>query len=118
MTCAERKFGILLTTLALVAGLTVASSFAATKSQSFTGKVSDAMCGSKHMMQGDDAACLRACVAKGSKYALIVGDKVYTLDTNDSALLGQLDKLAAQEATVTGKADGDTIAVSSVTAAK
>jgi hypothetical protein len=118
MSSAVRKFGLLLATLLLGAGLTLSSAFAAGKAQTFTGKVSDAMCGAKHMMAGDDAGCLRACVSKGSKYALLVGDKVYTLDSSDKNVLSQLDKLAAQQATVTGKADGDIIAVSSVAPAK
>jgi hypothetical protein len=47
-----------------------------------------------------------------------VGDKVYTLDTSDKTTLDQLDKLADQQAKVTGKANGDSIAVLSVAAAK
>jgi hypothetical protein len=100
--------------LAALALAVVAVAFAA-KPQSFTGTVSDAMCGAKHMMEGDPAACLRACVQKGSKYALVVGDKVYTLDTQDPATLAALDKLANQMATVKGQADGDEIEVGSVT---
>jgi hypothetical protein len=111
-----RIFGVSFITLVLCVFL-VPSSFAA-KTQSFTGTVSDAMCGKKHMMEGDPAACLRACVQKGSKYALVVGDKVYTLDTQDKAALATLDKLANQKATVKGQANGDEIEVSSVSAAK
>ena len=111
-----RRFAFLIGSVLLGAVLLPAS-FAA-KVQSFTGTVSDAMCGAKHMMPGDDAGCLRACVKKGSQYALVVGDKVYTLDTSDKATLDQLDKLAAARATVKGEADGDTIKVASVTAAK
>jgi hypothetical protein len=47
-----------------------------------------------------------------------VGDKVYTLDTSDKATLDQLDKLADQEAKVTGEATGDSIAVLSVAPAR
>lgn len=108
---------LLLFTLSLALLMAVPSAFAA-KAETFTGVVSDAMCGAKHMMEGDGASCLRACVRKGSKYALIVGDKVYTLDAKDQATLDQLDKLADQKASVKGSADGDTIAVSSVSAAK
>ena len=44
------------------------------------GIVSDTMCGKKHMMSGKtDAQCIQECVKSGSSYALIVGDKVYTL---------------------------------------
>ncbi|MGO9125100.1 MAG: hypothetical protein ACLP6G_09440 [Terriglobales bacterium] len=103
-------------TLLLVLLLTTAA-FAA-KAQIFTGTVTDAMCGATHMMEGDPAACLRACVNKGSKYALLVGDKVYTLDSSNQATLDALAKLGAQKATVKGTVDGDVIAVSSVAAAK
>ncbi len=89
---------------------------AADKPQTFTGKVSDAMCGAHHMMSGPEADCARACVGKGSKYSLVVGDKVYTLDTDDKSALGNLDKLAGANAKVTGTLNGDTIAVSSVAA--
>lgn len=103
---------------AAVLGAVMVSGAFAAKVQSFTGTVSDAMCGAKHMMQGDDASCLRACVQKGSKYALVVGGKVYTLDTKDKATTDTLDQLAAKKATVKGTVDGDTITVSSVAAAK
>jgi hypothetical protein len=111
-----RKFAVSLAGVLLAVAL-IPTSLAA-KTQTFTGTVSDAMCGAKHMMPGDDAACLRACVQKGSKYALVVGEKVYTLDTKDKATLDTLDKLAAAKATVKGEANGDTIEVRSVTAAK
>ena len=100
-----------------VAGV-LTSALAAGKSQMFTGEVSDAMCGAKHMMDGSAADCTRACVGKGSKYALVVGDKVYTLDAKDKASLDELDKLAGKQAKVKGSADGDTITVTSVAAAK
>jgi hypothetical protein len=96
----------------------VVPAFAADKAQTFTGVVSDAMCGAQHMMDGSAADCTRACVSKGSKYALVVGDKVYTLDTSDKAALAELDKLAGGQAKVSGTANGDTIAVKSVAAGK
>ncbi|MGH9503643.1 MAG: hypothetical protein ACRD20_12400 [Terriglobales bacterium] len=102
----------------LGATLAIGTALAANKPQAFTGKVSDAMCGAHHMMAGDAAACVRACVNKGSKYALVVGDKVYTLDTSDKTALDELDKLADKQAKVTGEATGDTIAVLSVAPAK
>lgn len=86
--------------------------------QTFTGEVSDSMCGAKHAMAGDKAACTRACIKKGSSYALVVGDKVYNLKTDDKKALAELDKLAGENAKVTGTAEGDTITVSKVAAAK
>jgi len=97
--------------------LTTMSAIAAGTSQTFAGEVSDSMCGAKHMMPGE-AACARACVCKGSNYALVVGDKVYTLHTADKAVLDELDKLAGAKAKVTGSADGDIIEVSKVESAK
>jgi len=116
MRSVTRKLAVTLGATLLGAAL-IPASFAA-KAETFTGTVSDAMCGAKHMMSGDDAACLRACVQKGSKYALVVGDKVYTLETKEKATLDQLEKLGAGKATVKGQANGDTIEVSSVAAAK
>jgi hypothetical protein len=49
---------------------------------------------------------------------LIVGDKVYALDTTDKATLDHLDKLADHQAKVTGEASGDSIAVLSVAEAR
>jgi hypothetical protein len=96
--------------------LTAVLALAADKPQSFTGKVSDAMCGAHHMMAGaSDADCTRACVKQGSKYALVVGDTVYTLEGGDAAML---DKLAGQNATVTGSLKDRTITVASVAPAK
>jgi hypothetical protein len=88
----------------------------ASGNRTFTGEVGDTMCGRKHMEDTPAAECTRACVAHGSKYALIIGDKIYALDTSDKAALATLDKQAGKMATVTGTLDGDTITVSSVTA--
>ena len=107
------KFGAVVT---LGVGLTL-SSFAA-KAETFTGEVGDSMCGPKHEMGGSKADCTRDCIKQGSKYALIVGDKVYTLESKDKATLDQLDKLAGMQAKVTGTADKDVIQVSSVASAK
>ena len=95
-----------------------ATSALAAKTQSLTGTVGDAVCGAKHTMDGDEISCLRKCILRGSKYDLVVGDKVYVLDTKDESTLGALDKLAAQQATVTGEVNGDIIEVKSVAAAK
>lgn len=113
---ASKRLATLSTALLLALLLTTAA-FAA-KAQTFTGTITDAMCGAQHMMEGEPSACLRSCVNKGSKYALVVGDKVYTLDTANATTLDALAKLGAQKATVKGTVDGDTISVSSVAAAK
>jgi len=100
----------------MLAGLAAVPALAAGKSQTLTGEVSDAMCGAKHDMPGKAAECTRSCVKHGSKYALVVGDKVYTLETSDKTALDTLNDLAGSKATVTGEVDGATITVKSVAA--
>src|SRR5438876_8206965 len=98
-----RMLQVWMATVVLSTGLAVVPNMAAASTQTFTGKVSDAMCGAKHMEAGiAPADCVRACVKKGTKYALVVGDKVYTLSTSDQASLDQLNKLAWEQAKVTG----------------
>ena len=109
-----RMLQVWMATVVLSTGLAVVPGMAAGSTQTFTGKVSDAMCGAKHMMAGNAAECTRACIGKGSKYALVVGDKVYTLETKNKSALDSLNKLAGEQATVTGKLNGETIDVSSV----
>jgi hypothetical protein len=100
----------------MLIGLAAVPALAAGKSETLTGEVSDAMCGAKHEMPGKAADCTKGCVKHGSKYALVVGDKVYTLETTDKATLDKLDGLAGAKAKVTGEVDGTTVAVKSVAA--
>ncbi|QEE28589.1 hypothetical protein FTW19_11625 [Terriglobus albidus] len=94
-------------TLVLAAVATFAQS-----AQSFTGTVTDSMCGTKHMMKDKPAECTRACAKQGSDYALVVGTKVYILKGDKS----QIDKFAGQKAMVMGKVSGTTIQVDSIIA--
>ncbi len=105
-----------------VAAILVVSLFsvygsAAADQQTLTGTVSDSMCGQQHM-EADAAKCTRACVGHGAKYTLVVGDKLYSLNTTDKALLNKLDQQAGSKATVTGAVNGIAVDVSSVTPAK
>ena len=75
-------------------------------SKTYTGTLGDAMCGAKHVMDGS-ANCTQVCVQHGSKYALIVNDKVYTLTSSDKTLLGQLNNLAGKIVSVKGTPHGD-----------
>jgi hypothetical protein len=83
--------------------------------RALTGVVSDAMCGRTHMMKDrSEADCLRYCVQHGGKYALIVGQEVYTLEGHRA----ELDRYAAKAVTVSGRVKGKTVAVDSVVPAK
>jgi hypothetical protein len=89
-----------------------AMSFAAS---SFTGTVTDSMCGNDHksMNMGADEKCVTECVKMGSKYALYDGKNTYTLSDQKAAA-----KFAAKKVTVTGTLNGSTIQVTSIAAAK
>jgi hypothetical protein len=92
-----------------VAGLVYA------QDQTLEGTVSNTHCGLKHSTPNANAAgCVNACInSQNAKYALVVGDKVYTLEGGDNA---QYQKLAGLSAKVTGHVDGTTIHVTSVAA--
>jgi hypothetical protein len=76
--------------------------------KTLVGVVSDAMCGQTHMMKDKpDADCLRYCVKQGTKYALVVGKTVYTLEGHEA----ELDKYAAQKVTLKGTVKGETMTV-------
>ena len=103
-----------------LAGAFVVSTARAAKPQTFVGVVGDAVCGVKHTMDGDDISCLRTCIQRGSKYDLVVGDKVYVLNLKDQSAADTLDKLASQNtrAEVKGAENSGVIEVESVTAAR
>jgi hypothetical protein len=83
--------------------------------KTLSGVVTDAMCGQTHMMKDKSAAdCTRYCVRQATKYALVVGKIVYTLEGHEA----DLDKFAGQKATLTGTAKGETFTVESVAPSK
>lgn len=88
---------------------------ASASTKTLTGVVSDAMCGAHHMAKDKSPAeCTRSCVKQGTKYALIVGKRVYRLEGHET----ELDNLAGAGATVKGSVKGETITVESVAGAK
>jgi len=108
------KIAISVLVIEILVGLAATPAWAG--DTTINGRVSDAMCGAKHQMAGNDASCTRTCVKGGSKYALVVGDKIYTLETSDKAALDKLNELAGAPAKVTGEVKGDTINVKTVAA--
>ncbi len=81
--------------------------------ESWTGTISDSMCGAKHAAgEEKDAKCVEGCVKQhGAEPVLVVGDKVYKLSADSK------EKVAAHlghKVTVDGKLDGETISVDSV----
>ena len=98
--------------LILVGAFAGASTTLGAAPMTLTGTVADAMCGVKHPI-ADATACTKACVKKGSDYALVVDGKAYTLKANDAAK-AELDKLAGKLAEVMGDVTGTTVMVKSV----
>ena len=100
-------------TLILGAGLMLG----AAAKQTYTGVITDTMCGADHKQMGvsPDSKCVRECVKAGSKYALLVGKEVYTLSDQQTP-----DKYAGQKVKVTGElnASTKTIAVDKIEPAK
>jgi len=67
--------------------------------RTFTGVITDTMCGADHSHMGikPDSKCVRECVRSGSKYALWDGKKLYTLSDQQTP-----EKFAAERVKVTG----------------
>jgi len=78
--------------------------------QTWTGTISDSMCGATHKKMAEhgtdkmsDRACTMACVKDGGKYVLVSNGKVYKIDNQDFAALaehaGHAVKICARAAT-------------------
>jgi len=78
-----------------------ATLLAAGPSQTYTGVITDTMCGAKHNMGiTPDSKCVRECVKsdpKKWKYALLVGNELYILSDQQTP-----ERFAAQKVRVTG----------------
>jgi hypothetical protein len=101
--------------LGLLAGLT---SFASAADKTWTGQISDSMCGASHQKMTSahagmtDRDCALACVKGGGKYVFVSDGKVYTIANQELALL---QTHAGHTVQLTGDMKGDTITVSNIT---
>jgi hypothetical protein len=100
--------------------LAVGSLFAAQTTQTFTGTITDEICGNaghaSMRMGPTDAECTIACVfAHGARYALYDGKNLYLLSDQKTP-----EQFAAQKVRVVGTLDAKTrtINVASITAEK
>lgn len=79
----------------------------------WTGAISDKMCGADHKKMGgkmSDTECTLACAKGGSPYVLVTAGKVFQLVNNEADLRTH----AGHTVVVTGDLKGDTIRVSKV----
>ena len=95
---------------ALLAILAIPSAFAANRT--WTGTISDSMCGAKHNMAGmDDRECVEMCVKGRGKYVFVSQGEVYAIANQDNK---DLATHASHTVILTGELKGDTITVSKV----
>ena len=85
----------------LIAGALVAGA----ASQTFTGIITDSMCGKDHAMMKvtPDSKCVQECVKQGSKYALFDGKNLYVLSDQKTP-----ERFAGQKVTGAGALDEKT----------
>lgn len=100
-------------TLTLAATLAMGAMGLFGADQSWTGVISDSMCGASHG-SNPAKACTNACVKKGQKYVVVVGDKVYAISNQNAAGLA---KYAGDNVKVTGTMSGDSIMVKKISKA-
>jgi hypothetical protein len=104
--------------IAVVASMLGAMSMAAAD-RTWTGTISDSMCGAKHNTSAEhggtkmsDRDCTLACVKEhNAKYVFVSGGKVYKVGNQDFAAL---QEHAGHTVTLTGEISGDTITVSKI----
>ncbi|HET9285149.1 MAG TPA: hypothetical protein VFR24_24630 [Candidatus Angelobacter sp.] len=98
--------------IALVLHTGTAEAQNAKSKQNWQGFVTDTHCGTNCQVTKSmtpDKKCVDRCVREGSKYGLWVGNHVYTLEPQSKAA-----RYAANDVTVTGTLDGETIHISSI----
>ncbi len=85
--------------------------------QTWTGQISDSMCGANHAAMGDMGKnlgkCTAGCIKGGSKYVLAGNGKIFEIANQR---FGDLSKAAGRTASVTGDlaGSGKTITVSRI----
>ena len=96
---------------------TLAISSLSAASETHVGVITDTMCGKDHapMKVSPDSKCVVQCVKHGSKFALLEGDKVYTLSDQQTP-----ERFAGQKVKITGQLYEKTgiLKVESIEAAK
>lgn len=97
----------------LVSVLLVVGCMAWAADKSWTGVVSESGCGLKHSAASDEAAsCVEGCVAKGGKYVLVSGGKLYQVSPQE-----KFKGMGGKSVKVAGNMKGDSITATAVTPA-
>ena len=103
---------------AMVMGILMAAAVSLAADKTWTGKISDSMCGRSHKSAMEHAGkkmsdhdCVLACIDKGAKYVFVSGTKIYKIENQDFA---DLKEHAGHTVKLTGEKTGDTIKVSNI----
>jgi hypothetical protein len=109
-----KRLSVSVAAFALVLALLPLASLHAGASAAWTGWITDDSCGVKGA-KAEHAGCATKCLEKGAKLVFVnsADKKIYKLDKQDVAKAN-----IGHEVTVKGEADGDTIKVGSIEAAK
>ncbi|MEO8191871.1 MAG: hypothetical protein ABI682_16180 [Acidobacteriota bacterium] len=101
-----------------IMGIVFCASFALAAEKTWSGKISDSMCGRSHKSSIEhsgkkmsDHDCTIACVKGGGKYVFLAGGKIYNIENQDFA---GLEEHAAHSIKLTGEMTGDTIKVTKI----
>lgn len=100
-------------TLIIASALSILSTTAFAADQTWTGSISDKMCGADHKKMGgkmSDRDCTLACTKGGAPFVFVADGKVYQLSGHDA----DLKTHAGHTVKLTGELKGDTIRVSKV----
>ena len=95
------------------------ATFASSADQTWTGQISDSMCGASHAKMiashpgMTDRDCAQACIKSGGKYVFVMTGKVYKIANQNFPALQQLAGNSSVQ--LTGGIQGDTITVSKIT---
>ncbi len=85
--------------------------------QTWTGQISDSLCGAKHEEAAEgqgkmpDRDCTAACVRGGSKYVLVVDGKILQIANQENK---DLATHAGHRVTLTGELKGESITVTKI----
>lgn len=100
--------------VSVLAGL---STWATSAGQTWTGQISDSMCGASHAKMTSahsgmtDRDCAQACIKAGGKYVFVSDGKVFPIANQDLAMLSVH---VGHTVRLTGDMKGDTITVSNI----
>ena len=120
LACKETVMKNVFRTVCCIGLLLGFTAFVSAADKTWTGKISDSMCGASHAKmiaahggasKMTDRDCTLACTKAGGKYVFVTGGKVYNIANQDDA---DLQTHAGHTVRLTGDMKGDTITVSKI----